>query len=411
MVTETNRYAEQFLDKERDNLRPHSVMCQWVPTSRNEMCAFLGLMMLMGIIYKPRIGMYWSNDELYSTPIFKSIMTRDHFLLMIKVLHFADNTSYDANDPNRDRLFKIRQMTEMINERCRAVYSPCEDLSLDESLVLFKGRLLFKQYIKTKRARFGIKLYELCTHKGIMLNFMIYHGNQEQALIQVPGDNWLLTERIPLTLLNPYLGKGHTVYVDNYYTTPRLAKYLLDHQTKLVGTVRTNRQNMVPNIAEKDLQKGKAAFYQCGDVLAVKYRGAKDTSRGKPKTVCLLTTAHTTQMRNTAVRDQEGNAVQKPACILSYNTNMGGVDMVDQQLHSLTVMRKSYKWYKKVFVCMMMMCVLSAHKLSQTQGENNDFLQFMHDVITLLLVEAPRFINRKRLLRDNILCLTGRHFP
>ena len=102
---------------------------------------------------------------------------------------------------------------------------------------------------------------------------MIYHGNQELALIQVPGDNWLLTERIPLTLLNPYLGKGPTVYVDNYYTTPRLAKYLLDHQTKLVGTVRTNRQNMVPNIAEKDLQKGKAVFYQCGDVLAVKYRG------------------------------------------------------------------------------------------------------------------------------------------
>ena len=108
MVTDTNRYAEQFLDKERDNLRPHSVMRQWVPTSHNEMCAFLGLMMLMGIIYKPRIGMYWSNDELYSTPIFKSIMTRDCFLLMIKFLHFADNTNYDANDPNRDRLFKIR---------------------------------------------------------------------------------------------------------------------------------------------------------------------------------------------------------------------------------------------------------------------------------------------------------------
>ena len=106
MVTETNRYAEQFLDKERDNFRPHSVMRQWVPTSRNEMCAFLGLMMLMGIIYKPRIGMYWSNDELYSTPIFKSIVTRDRFLLMIKFLHFADNTNYDANDPNRDKTFQ-----------------------------------------------------------------------------------------------------------------------------------------------------------------------------------------------------------------------------------------------------------------------------------------------------------------
>ena len=109
---------------------------------------------------------------------------------------------------------------------------------------------------------------------------------------------------------------------------------------------------MVPNIAEKDLQKGKAAFYQCGDVLAVKYREAKDTSRGKPKTVCLLTTAYTAQMRNTAVRDQEGNAVQKPACILSYNTKMGGVYVVvvDQQLHSLTVMRTHTNGTKR-FLC------------------------------------------------------------
>ena len=90
-------------------------------------------------------------------------MSRDRFLLMIKFLHFADNVNYDANDPNRDRLIKIREMTDMINKRCRAVYAPCKDLGLDESLVLFKGRFLFKHYIKTKRARFGMKLYELCT--------------------------------------------------------------------------------------------------------------------------------------------------------------------------------------------------------------------------------------------------------
>ena len=227
MVTETNKYADQILEQQRDNIRPHSMLCQRVPTTCNEMCAFLGPMMLMGIIYKPRLGIYWSIDELYNTPIFKSIMSRDRFLLMIKFLHFADNVNYDANNRNRDRLFKIREMTDMINQRCRAVYAPCEDLSLDESLVLFKGRLLFKQYIKTKRARFGIKLYELCTYNGIMLNFMIYHGNQEAALVQPPGYNWLQTERIPLILLEPYLGNGHTVYFDNYYTTPRLVNTCL----------------------------------------------------------------------------------------------------------------------------------------------------------------------------------------
>ena len=145
--------------------------------------------------------------------------------------------------------------------------------------------------------------------------------------------------------------------------------------------------------------------------MAVKYRGCIDTSKGKPKTVCLLSTAHAAQMTNTTARDQGGNIVQKPTCILSHNAKMGGVDMNDQQLHSLTVMRKSYKWTKKVFVHIMMMCVLSAHKLYYMQGGRHDFLQFVHDVITLLLVESPRLINRSRLPRDNILCLTGRHFP
>ena len=65
----------------------------------------------------------------------------------------------------------------MIKESDRKVYSLGKILSLDESLVLFRGRLSFKQYINTKRARFGIKLYQLCTFNGILLDFIVYYGN------------------------------------------------------------------------------------------------------------------------------------------------------------------------------------------------------------------------------------------
>ena len=124
-----------------------------------------------------------------------------------------------------------------------------------------------------------------------LLGFMIYHGIMEDVLIDPLGNNWLQTEKIPLTLLEPYLERGHTVYLDNYYTTPRLAKYLLDHNTKLVGTVRPNRKGMPPGIEGKDLEKGKAAFYVSGNLMAIKSRASKDSSKGKPKTMCLLSTA------------------------------------------------------------------------------------------------------------------------
>ena len=141
------------------------------------MLTFLGLLMLMGIVYKPRLTMYWSRDNIMATPIFNQVMRRDRFLLLLRFLHFADNSQYNTADPDRDKLYKLRNVINMIKESCRTVYSPGKSLSLDESLVLFKGRLSFKQYINTKRARFGIKLYQLCTFNGILLDFIVYHGN------------------------------------------------------------------------------------------------------------------------------------------------------------------------------------------------------------------------------------------
>ena len=59
-------------------------------------------------------------------------------------------------------------------------------------------------------------------------------------------------------------------------------------------------------------------------------------------------------MKNTNRVDMDGNVIQKPTSIIDYNHNMGGVDLVDQQLDSLDVLRKSYKWYKKLFLMLVM---------------------------------------------------------
>lgn len=42
------------------------------------------------------------------------------------------------------------------------VYTPEKQLAVDESLMMWKDRLLFRQYIPMKRARFGIKFFCLC---------------------------------------------------------------------------------------------------------------------------------------------------------------------------------------------------------------------------------------------------------
>ena len=68
-VAETNRFAEQFFE----NNVISTYTSKWKPVTVEEMKVFIGLVFLMGIIYNPSVPMYWSQDALYSTPIFSQI--------------------------------------------------------------------------------------------------------------------------------------------------------------------------------------------------------------------------------------------------------------------------------------------------------------------------------------------------
>ena len=76
-------------------------------------------------------------------------------------------------------------------------------------------------------------------------------------------------------------------------------------------------------------------------MFAMKYRGAKDETAGKPKILCVILTKHSARMVNTFKIDGQTNIVRKPEAIVYYNTNMGGVDRMDQQLHGIQVLRKN----------------------------------------------------------------------
>jgi Transposase IS4 len=137
-------------------------------------------------------------------------------------------------------------------------------------------------------------------------------------------------ERIPITFMESYLHKGHRLFVDNYYTSPTLAQFLLRNGTKLVGTVRPNRTHFPTELAAAELQKGEAKYAASSDgVLAVKFRALQDKSNKQAKVVCLLTTDHTTAVSPSGKKTKDGGAIVKQDCILHYNRCMGGVDLVD----------------------------------------------------------------------------------
>ena len=65
-------------------------------------------------------------------------------------------------DENSDRLWTVRNLFEILNEAFSKFYSPSEHLAVDEVIILFKRRVIFRHYIPKKHKRFGIKIYKLC---------------------------------------------------------------------------------------------------------------------------------------------------------------------------------------------------------------------------------------------------------
>ncbi|KAK7494474.1 hypothetical protein BaRGS_00014366 [Batillaria attramentaria] len=85
----------------------------------------------------------------------------------ILFLHFNDNAGLPARgDPDYDRLYNIRPVVDYLFAKFQEVYEPRQAVCVDKSLLLWKGRLIFRQYIPLKHARFGIKIYLCCESDG-----------------------------------------------------------------------------------------------------------------------------------------------------------------------------------------------------------------------------------------------------
>lgn len=134
VVNETNKYASAIYQAKNMN---------WKDVDINEFFIFLGVMLLTGRHRKNKLRDNWSTDVLMHTPIFSQMMSRNRFQAILSVLHFSEN----ADKEEGDSFHKVRHVFQKLAALFQKHFSPFQKLAIDESLVLFKGRLRFKLHI------------------------------------------------------------------------------------------------------------------------------------------------------------------------------------------------------------------------------------------------------------------------
>ena len=100
------------------------------------------------------------------------------FLHILCFLHFADNSQRPHEGEEYDWLWKLRTVFDKLNEAYAKLYNPSEHLAVDEVVVKFKGRVIFRQYIPKERKRFDIKIYKFCDESGYMYDMRVYLGRE-----------------------------------------------------------------------------------------------------------------------------------------------------------------------------------------------------------------------------------------
>lgn len=395
IAEETNKYAHHL--KQQGGGR--GKMQKWVNTTIPEMFTFLVTVLLMALVRKNTVKEYWSRDPMFFTPFFHTLFSQDRFLLILRSLHITDPNSIIPRDP----LGKIRPVISSLTNSFKQVFTPYRKLCIDESLMLWKGRLSFRQFIPSKRSRFGIKFFLLCdVRTGYLLDMIVYTGSSSDIQL-VPGLG--VTGSVVTTLLRPFLGRGHALYVDNWYTSPVLFLHLFKHKTGACGTVRKGRKGLP--VFKNKMKKGEVDYRKAGQLLALKWHDKRD--------VHLLSTMSKATVVDTGRVDYTGAPKIKPSCVMEYNGSMGAVDRFDMKNSFVDCTRKTLKWYKKVFFHLVDCAIHNAQIVhQQLTGRVTPSQVFRRELMRQLLEKyhCPRNApTAGRLSLDNPLRLTGRHFP
>ena len=174
MVRSTNAfiaYADRC--KMQANLKPHSRLAQWSNVDESEMKQFVGLLIWMGLVSMPSIDCYWRQDKLYRNMVAPHVISRNRFQAILRMWHFADEDNVESSN----RLKKVSGLIELLVNKFSAVKVPGADMVVDESMVPFRGRLKFRQYMPGKSHKYG--MFKLCDPHGYTYNVVVYSGKQE----------------------------------------------------------------------------------------------------------------------------------------------------------------------------------------------------------------------------------------
>lgn len=310
-------------------------------TNSDELKALFGLLYFAGVMKSNNLN----TKELWNTngsgiELFPATMGINRFHFLLRCIRF-DNIHTRDERKKVDKLAPIRNIFERIVKNFQNGFSPSEYVTVDEKLEPFRGKCPFRQYIKSKPAKYGIKIFGLADSRWFYTcNMEIYAGEQPEGPYRISNAAADVVKR----LVTPISGTGRNIFCDNWFMSVPLAKDLLkDHNLTCTGTIRLNKRELPQELTEKrGREKYSSLFAFSKDMTITSYIP-------KPGRVVIVAST----MHHDNKIDPDTGVEKKPVMITDYNLHKGGIDVVDKLCGTYTVSRKCKRWPLTVFFGML----------------------------------------------------------
>ena len=303
--------VQQICEGTNENARNTKRNREWQDTNPAEIHCFFALKILQGIVQKPEEDLYWSDDPMLQTPYFNSIMSLERYKQIKKFLSFA---SYSEQSRPSDLLLdRIENFHFNVEKRFKTIYTPKQNVTIDDCLLNFRCRRKWTQYIPLKHSKFDFKYYMLCeSDSGYVWSFM--KDSVKETKCDPPEYfNLPNSSKIVMTIMKPLLNKGYCVTLNQNLTSPSLADMLLKQGTDVYGTMKINKLPHEIN-PEGEMKRGEMLACRKDKLMAMRWKGHRD--------MALLSSIHSTELSDKELKEN----IKVPKLVSDFKKAMKGND-------------------------------------------------------------------------------------
>ncbi|KAH9360967.1 hypothetical protein HPB48_019569 [Haemaphysalis longicornis] len=260
------------------------------------------------------------------------------------------------------------------------------------------------------KSKWGIKVWARAGESGICYDFDVYQRCNKGVYGYQEGYQLGLGAGVVLQLCTSLPDRADNLIVaDNFFTSPQLVSELTTKGISFVGTVRENRLQSCKLMDEKSMKKRGRGTHDfsvtsCGDKSLIAVKWFDNRSVTLLSNCCGIEPVVSVRRWDKKAKDHV--LVDCPAIIPTYNSSMGGVDLLDKMCFSYRFALRSKRWYMYLFWHTVKIAAVNAwflHKrIAQQQRQPSVPLRvFLEELASSLVLFQKRPAGRQ----------SGEHLP